>query len=216
MTDVAALMRGTEEDLARAQTGAMRDGTELLKEDWREAVRKAGLGERLALTIRGQTYPQGTTSLDPATWVYAKAPRIIDAFAHGPTIYPTGGRHYLALATENVPRKRRRRMTPVEVEAYFDQDLVIRPGRGSGNLLAFVDVLKARSGRGFRRATPGRLAQGRRRQLVLMFVLTPAVKLPKLYDLDQLAARAQARYPDLLAQHMSGLPDRTAPIRSRR
>ena len=69
MTDVAALMRGTEEDIARVQTLAMIDTTEDVKSDLREQVVAAGLGVKLANTIRGVTYPIGTSSLDPAGWV---------------------------------------------------------------------------------------------------------------------------------------------------
>ena len=116
MTDTVALMAGTEDDIARAMTGAMREGTELLKQDFRDDIRAARLGDRIANAVRGRTFPEGSTSLDPATWVWSKTPVIVDAFDRGPVIRPTGGRFYLAIPTTNVPRRRRRRMTPVEVD----------------------------------------------------------------------------------------------------
>lgn len=208
-TDTVELMSQTEHDLAAAMTAAMREGTDLLKADWRGEVIAAGLGNKLANTVRGQTYPAGAASLDPASWVYTKAPVIMDVFDRGATIVPVNGTVRLAIPTANVPRRRRKRMTPVEVEAYFDQDLIVIHGRGD-TLLAFVDVLLARSGRGYRPATRRRLAQGRPRKLVLMFILVRQTRLRKRLDLAGIANRAADRWQGLLERRWLTIPDRTA------
>lgn len=214
MTDMAELMAGTEADIEAVVTAATRDGTEALKEDWRDQIRRAGLGSRLALTVRGATYPQGTASLDAVTWVWTKAPRLIDAYDRGPTIRPTDGRYYMAIPTKNVPRKGRgRRMTPLDVEVAFNQDLIVRPGR-HGNLLAFVDTAFARYSRSQGRAYPRRkqIRPGKPK-LVLMFTLVRQVRVRKRLDVQLLANRAADRWPGLLARRWQGLPDRTASMK---
>lgn len=215
MTDMDALMRGTEDDVALVMTRAMEDGTEALKQDWRAQIAAAGLGTKLANTVRGRTFPVGRSSLDPATWVYTNAPKLIDTFDQGPTIRPTDGRRYLAIPTNKVPRKGRKRMTPLDVEVAFNQDLIVVPGK-RGSRLAFVDVVASRNRKGIRPATRRRVAQGRVRKLVLMFVLVPVVKVRKRLDLDALTVRAQARYSALLAARWAGIPDGTAPMGTRR
>jgi hypothetical protein len=163
----------------------------------------AGMGQRLANTWRMKVYPEGgRTSLEPSIVVWTKAPKIVDAFSRGATIYPTGGRRYIAIPTDNVPpalRGRRARgqrlMTPEEVEAAFNQDLIIRNGR-MGHKLAFVNVVQAKSVRrpGFRRATKGRLAQGREVRLVLMFTFVPQAKLPKKLNPEAHVAEWAGRF----------------------
>ena len=133
------------------------------------------MGDRLANAWRGETFPRSRPSLDPAAYVYSRAPKLMDVFTRGATIYPTDGRRYLAIPTDNVPNRRGARgavaaMTPLDVEVLFNQDLIIRRGR-NGHLLAFVSAVPGSRGRGFKPATRGRLAKGREVRLVLMFTL---------------------------------------------
>lgn len=190
-----------EAALAEGLTAAMGDAGTELKEVLRDQVRSAGLGDRLANTWQGKVFPQGRNSLDPSAYVWSKAPRIILAFGQGATIVPVNGSQRLAIPTENVPRNGRRLMTPVEVEAAFNQDLIVRPGR-KGSLLAFVNVIPALNKRGFRKATPRRLASGRDVKLVLMFVLVRSVFLAKRFDIQAAAEKVGARVPEFLANRM--------------
>lgn len=212
MTDMAELMAGTEVDIARAMTVAAQDGTAALKDDWRNAVEEAGLGPKVANTVRGKTFPAAGESLDPASYAWTKAPTIMDAYDRGPLILPTsaGGHRYLAIPTKNVPMKGRRRMTPLDVEVSFNQDLVIRRS-ARGNLLAFVDVAAGRFSRS-QGAAYGRRKQVRRGKpkLVLMFVLVQWVKVRARISLQAIAGRAQDRYPALLDRRWQAIPDRTA------
>jgi len=179
-------------------TDAMRDLVTGFVGELRDDVEGAGLGRRLANTWRGKVFPGGGSSFTPAGFVWSKAAKIVGAFATGATILPTDGRRYLAIPTNNVPLKARgRRMTPVEVEATFNQDLIVRMGRG-GRKLAFVNVIAAKNKRGFRAATKGRLAQGRQVKLVLMFILVPAVRIPKRIDPDATFQRWAGRYDALV------------------
>ncbi|SFK41656.1 DUF6441 family protein [Caulobacter sp. UNC279MFTsu5.1] len=192
-----------EDELAEITTAAMVEGTALLKRDLRENVEAAGLGRRLALTWRSRVYPEGgRSSLDPAGWVWTKAPKLIEVYEDGAMIRPTGGRHYLAIPSKNVPLKGRgRRMTPLDVEVAFNQDLIIRRGREPGTWTAWINAVAARNRRGFKPATRGRLRGGRQSQLVFMFTLKPWVNVRKRLNGRQIAERASNRMPELLTKH---------------
>ncbi|MGW5960753.1 DUF6441 family protein, partial [Methylorubrum thiocyanatum] len=59
-------MKGTEQQIARSVTAGMREITDGLKEDLRADVRESGLGQRLANTWRGQTFPRTGESTEAA------------------------------------------------------------------------------------------------------------------------------------------------------
>lgn len=183
--------------LPKDAKAAMVSATGVLKGELRDQVERAGLGRRLAATWQGSVYPENADSLEPSGFVWSKAPNILAAYAQGATIVPVAGHRFLAIPSRHVPfargrgRGNKRRMSPFEVELEFNQDLILRRGR-RGNILAFVDVLKGLSRRraGFRQATPRRLAQGRKTQLVLMFTFAPAVRVAKVLDLQAAGERA--------------------------
>lgn len=198
-----------DDGLARfeaATTKGVREATTGLKEELREQT-EAVLGRRLAFTWQGNVYPKGGTSLEPAGFVYSKAPKIISLFATGATIRPLNGREYLWIPTAAVPRARggrggRARMTPEEVERAFNTDIYVRRGR-NGNFLAFVDVIKGRSTKrpGYRPATKGRLAQGRRVEALHVFTLVRQVAGRKLLDLTGPAQRWGGQVPALIEKN---------------
>jgi hypothetical protein len=201
LPDFVAIMATADEGLARAATEAMRETTPLAKQELREQVTSNGLGQRLANTWQSEVYPNrpDRVSLTPTGVIESGASDIIDSYVRGATIRPTNGGKYLWIPTKYVPRARGRvsvrgknirggAMTPSEVESMFSADFEIRPGRG-GTLLAFIDVVKAKNMRGFRRDTAGRRKQGRAAAPVLMFVLRKTVKMPKLLDLNGPASR---------------------------
>ncbi|WP_302480208.1 DUF6441 family protein [Sphingomonas bacterium] len=183
-------MHEVEGQIAAASSGAMRDTMPDAKQELRDQVVGAGLGGRLANTWRGDVYPKSAKSMHPAGYIHSNAPLIIDSFLRGAQIVPIAGGKYLAIPTASVPLSRRgsaigagrkargagSRMSPVEVEAVFGQDLIIKPGR-NGHLLAFVDPDQSR-GRRLRRP------KGQKGKLVLMFTLVKSVRMPRLLDLD--------------------------------
>lgn len=207
--DIARYMR---EEIRRAEAVATRAVGESalgLQADWRQAVIAAGLGPRLANTVRLSLYPQGRNSLGAAGYVFTRAPEIMLGHAEGATIRARNAR-FLAIPTENVPRARAgrrgatKRMTPVEVEAAFNRDLrfVQRPGRPA---LLVMDEARAR----FRRATGelrgfkrSRSKTGRGHTSVVMFVLVPQVRLRKAFDLAGIAERWQGRLLQRLEAEM--------------
>lgn len=177
-------MADVDKDIAMAATDAAKEVAAGMQSDLRASTVKAGLGGRLANTWRSAVYPKGRISIDAAAMVYSKAPDIIDSFDRGATIYPVNGSKMLAIPTKNVPRKGRgRRMTPLDVEDAFNQDLKFARSK-DGKVIAYVEVIRAKSNKGWRQATRGRLRQGRVVQPVVMFILIPAAHMPKHFDLD--------------------------------
>ncbi len=196
-------LKAVEDIAARNITRGMKAAATALKEDYRDQIEKAGLGKRLGRTWQAKTYPQSGQSLDPAGYVYSKAPLIMDSMIAPRNIVPTGGRKYLAIPTANVPRKGRGLMSPEEVENAYNQDLVIRPAKNGRNLLGFVNVIPARNKKGFRRASKSRLASGRPVKLVLMFVFVPLVRTKQRLQFEATAEKWAAQVPDLIAQDWS-------------
>ncbi len=199
-----AALAGVADAASAAALQAVTEATETLKLALRDQVTGAGLGQRLANSWRSRVFANQGRS--PAGMVTSTAPHIIQAFDEGPTIVARNGSRWLAIPTEAVPRHPRgRRMSPVEVEAQFNRDLRLIPARtGRAALLVMDQVVAARSGRGVRPATERRLAQGRKPQPVLMFVLVPQVTLPKLLDLDAAVAEAERAFPDLVIERLEG------------
>jgi hypothetical protein len=58
---------------------------------WRMQITGAGLGTRLANSIRSQTFPRSGESLDAAALVWSKAPVIVGAHDTGPLIRSRNG-----------------------------------------------------------------------------------------------------------------------------
>lgn len=198
-----------EGDLAQDITAIMREETASLKDDLRDQIISAGLGSRLSKTWRGETYPKGARSLNPAGYVYSAAPLIVQSYINGATIRPVNGAKWLWIPSKNVPPRRRSgsyasslgrraggsKMTPEEVELHFNAELDVAIEGGKG--FAFIDVVSGLSG-GHRQATKGRVAgrrgmAPRKAKPVLMFTLVKSVRKPKLLDLDGPAQRAADR-----------------------
>lgn len=188
---MAAVNKQIAKDIRSRAMKAVEIGGEGLKNDLRSMTGQA-LGDRLAKTWRLKLYGQDGSE-SPAAFIWTKAPRIIEGNMTGGTIVPVAGSRYLAIPTDSVPQRRGRgakaRMSPEEVEAYFNQDLILRRGRKAGTLLGFVDVIAARH--------KSRSA-GRRAQLVLMFIFTRAVRQRRTIDPAAAFARWRQRTRQML------------------
>lgn len=209
--DLAGFERGIEDDVARFVTAAVKEDTEALKKDWREQVLSAGLGPKLANSIRSRVYPEGQKSADAGGYVWTRAPNIIDAYDRGATIVPVNGRRYLAIPTDAVMRlvktapNRRERVTPqlFKKSTGLDLRMVSRPGKhsllvvdgGRVNTKGKVVANRGRSRKG------GQFSRITNRVTVVAFTLVPLVKMQKRLDLDALASAAAARYPETLSKH---------------
>lgn len=189
-----SLVKDIEGDIAAIERGrmaAMRLSTEGLKQRLRSQIVSAGLGQRLANSIRSTVYPQRGASANPAGSVFTRGSGHIVLGHHGTLIRPGPGKAYLAIPTENVPTRRRggafggrgTKANPFEVETRFNQDLKFFRTR-SGVVLAYIDAIRSKNKRGWRSLTRGRLRQGRQIERVIMFVLIPQVRLRKRLDFD--------------------------------
>lgn len=215
------LEAGHEETVAAATTATIDEASAILQDDWRDQIVAAGLGPKLARTIRRKTYPTGRNSVDAAALIWTKAPKIIGAYADGATIRPLNGKRWLWIPTEEVPKKRQgNRLSPSEVADRFGRDLdIVNPGAPnlrhtttrlrSGVAFAGYYNLAIRKGSGrWRNATRGEIhgtkhrpVKAVTRQFVVMFILVPMVRVRKRLDLDQLQVAVDAAYGALLTKN---------------
>ena len=89
--DLVALMAAEIAAGERAVTAAVREAGAGLKLGWRGQITGAGLGARLANSIRAEVFPKAGASLNAAAVVWSKAPVIIGAHDAGPLIRARNG-----------------------------------------------------------------------------------------------------------------------------
>ena len=184
-TDIAALMQAEVRAGEKAVSAAIRDSGTGLKTAWRGQITAAGLGPRLARTIRAQTYPAGKPSLNAAALVWSRAPVIISAHDTGPLIRSRGGL-WLAIPTEAAGKGRGgKRPTPREWEARTGLTLRFIPRRRGPSLLVAEGRLNSK-----RRAVASRSKTGRGLTSVPIFLMVRQVRLRKRLDLARDAERA--------------------------
>ena len=193
--DLAALMAAEVKAGEKAVTAAMREVGTSLKQDWRGQITQAGLGRRLANSIRNQTYPRSGESLNAAALVWSKAPEIIGAHDTGPLIrskdgfwlvipLPAAGKGARGKALYPGEWERRRGLRLRFVYRRRGPSLLVADGRLNNRGLGVAS--RAKTGRG--------------RASVPIFLLVPQVKLPKRLDLDRDARKAQAAVPGLIVE----------------
>lgn len=212
---IAGMMESEIRDAERAVTGGVREIGTMVKNSWREQITGAGLGGRLANTIRQANYPSRGESIGAASLVYARpnkkadaasAADVVDAFDRG-VIITAFRRRFLAIPTAAAGRvagmggrtetKWKRRLTPERWEQRTGMKLrfVARPGRHP--ILVADDARisakgDARKKGGRRRKKDGILTGA---QTIVVFTLIPQVKLQKRLNLDDAARAAEARLP---------------------
>ena len=188
--DLAALMAAEIKAGEKAVSTATREAGTGLKTAWRGQITGAGLGQRLAKSIRSQSYPKAGTSLNAAALVWSKAPTIISAHATGPLIRSKTG-FWLAIPTEAAGRGfRGGRITPGEWERRRGLRLRFVYRRRGPSLL----VAEGRLNKGGR-TVASRSKTGRGLTTTPIFLLVPQVKLPKRLDLDRDARTAETGLP---------------------
>lgn len=192
VADFRKALAGTENQIATAVTAAMREATDGLKADLRQDVTGAGLGQRLANTWRGKTYPDSGVSVEAAAYVWTKAPKLIDAYERGVTIRPREGR-FLAIPTQYAGRRiGREKITPQSYERRTGQTLRFVKGKGSSSFLVASPRAKTT-----RRRRGAAMAQ----KSVIVFILVPQARVQKRLDVQGIAERWAARVPDLISRH---------------
>jgi hypothetical protein len=190
-----------EGDAARSVTRAMREVTDGLN---------SALGQRLANTWRGKTYPEGGASLEAASFVWSKAPNIVDAFDRGVTIRSHRG-FWLAIPTAAAGVKgisaagAMQRITPGGWERRTGMRLRFVYRRGRPSLLVADNAWLSR--KGLAKPNIGRTRAGTQftrlkgRSTVVVFILVPQVTLRKRLDIASIAQRWAGRVPGVIASH---------------
>jgi len=191
--DIVAMMAAEVAAGERAVTAAMREAGIGLKSAWRLQITGAGLGMRLANSIRSQSYPKAAESLNAAALVWSKAPVIVGAHDTGPLIRSKDG-FWLAIPTEAAGRGLRgAKLTPGEWERRRGLRLRFVYRRRGPSLLVAEGRLNSRG-----LGVASRLKTGRGRTTVPIFLLVSQAKLPKRLDLDRDAERALDSVPGLI------------------
>jgi hypothetical protein len=186
---MAAEIRAGERAVSQAVSQA---GTEL-KAGWRAQITGAGLGGRLANTIRSEPFPKGRPSLNAAAVVWSKAPVIVGAHDTGPLIRSKSG-FWLAIPTPAAGKSTRGgRITPGEWKRRSGLRLRFVYRRAGPSLLVAEGRLNTRG-----RAVASRSRSGRGATTVPIFLLVPQVKLRKRLDLAREAERAQGAVPGMI------------------
>ena len=193
--DLVAMMQAEIRAGEKAVTGAMREAGVDLKTAWRGQITGAGLGRRLANSIRNATYPKAGDSLNATALVWSKAPVIIGAHNAGPLIRSRGGL-WLAIPTEAAGRGRGgKRPTPREWEARTGLKLRFIPRRTGPSLLVAEGRLNAKG-----RAVASRSRTGRGLTTVPIFLMVRQVRLRKRLDLARDSDRAHSALPGLIVR----------------
>ena len=188
--DLVAMMQAEIKAGEKAVTGAMREAGAGLKTAWRGQITEAGLGRRLANSIRNATYPKAGNSLNATALVWSKAPVIIGAHNAGPLIRSRDG-FWLAIPTKAAGKSLRGgRITPGEWERRTGLRLRFVYRRRGRSLLVAEGRFNTKG-----RAVASRSKTGRGRTTVPIFLLVPQVRLPKRLDLAQEAERAADAVP---------------------
>jgi hypothetical protein len=185
LPDFAGLMAAEVAAGERAVTAAMREAGIGLKSAWRGQIAGAGLGTRLANSIRLASFPKSGDSLNAAALVWSKAPVIISAHDTGPLIRSKDG-FWLAIPTAAAGKSRRGgRTTPGDWESRTGLRLRFIYRRRGPSLLVAEGRLNSKG-----RAMGSRAKTGRGLTTVPIFLLVRQVKLPKRLDLARDAERA--------------------------
>jgi hypothetical protein len=214
-------LRVTFEELEQAAMAAADAVAEWGTQRWRSQVRDAGLGDRVANTIRGRVFPDrgSAASVSPSISWSSKAPHILRAFEEGLTIR-AGDTKWLVIPTENAPKRARvvgidgrirrgRNYLIVQAERQFGRlNFVKVPDRNLALLTA--RRLRRRRGKrgGYAPASPSALKRRDFEKSVVLFVLVPAVKMPRRLDRDEIERAIGAEGLERFARALADVVER--------
>ena len=195
--DVLALMRAEVAAGQKAVSTTMAQAGAGLKSAWRTQITGAGLGQRLANTIRQQVYPKGRNSLDAAALVWSNAPVIIGAHDTGPLIRSASGL-WLAIPLPAAGKALGgKRVTPGMWEQKTGMKLrFVYRRRGPSLLVADAVRLNTRG-----QAAVSKSKTGRGQVTAPIFILVRQIKLRKRLNLARDAERAAAAIPGSIVRN---------------
>jgi len=192
--DIVALMREEIATGEHAVSTAIREASTRLKSAWRGQITGAGLGTRLARSIRSAQYPKGKPSLNAAALVWSKAPVILGAHNTGPLIRSKNG-FWLAIPTPAAGTSARGgRISPSEWERRTGLRLRFIYRRRGPSLLVAEGRLNTKG-----RAVASRSKTGRGLLTAPIFLLVPQVRLEKRLNLAKDAEKLWPAIPKMIA-----------------
>ena len=189
----------------KASTQAVRTAANRLKLKQRQKLANNRMSRRLQNTWRADVYPQGgKTSFRAAANVYTKAPHIMEGLEKGSLIKSSNGM-FLAIPTPQAPKlgKDRKKISPSNFPEHKFGRLRFVYRRGGPSLLvvdnAAVSYSQKRGSFG-RVRTASKRARSTSKGLstVVMFILVPQVRMPKILNFEQDAGLAQNSIPNLI------------------
>ena len=192
--DLVALMRAEVAAGQKAVSTTMTEVGASLKSAWRGQITGAGLGQRLANTIRSQTYPKGRNSLNAAALVWSNAPVIIGAHDSGPLIR-SGSSFWLAIPLPAAGKALGgKRITPGMWEQKTGLRLrFVYRSRGPSLLVADAVRLNTRG-----QAAVSKSKTGKGQVTAPIFLLVRQVKLLKRLNLARDAERVIDSVPRMI------------------
>ena len=195
--DLVALLRQEVKAGQKAVSATMAQAGSSMKSAWRAQITGAGLGQRLANSIRSQTYPKGRNSLNAASLVWSNAPIIIGAHDTGPLIR-SGNGFWLAIPLPVAGKALvGKRITPSIWEQKTGMRLrFVYRSRGPSLLMADAVRLNTKG-----QAAVSKSKTGRGQVTAPIFLLVRQVKLLKRLDLARDAERAQAAIPGSIVRN---------------
>lgn len=191
--DLKSMMQAEVKAGQRAVTTSMGQAAALIKQGWRSQIESAGLGARLAKSVRSAVYPKGDVSLNAAALVWSKAPEIMHAHEHGAIIRREKGA-WLAIPTPAAGLGTGgKKLTVLEWERRRGMALrfVFRPGRPS---LLVADGRLNSKGLGVQ----SKSKTGRGRATVVIFILVPQVRLRKRLNVAELGQTVAGQLPAMV------------------
>lgn len=197
--DIVADMRREVEAGERAVQRSIRTAGKGLQRDWRAQIEGAGLGSRLARTVRVEIYPKDQNSMNAAGLVWTRAPQIVDAFDKGALIRSKRG-FYLAIPTAAAGSRGigNTRITPESWEQRTGIKLRFVYRRRASLLVADDARLNTRSlaTRNRRKVRKDGTRSGS--MTIPIFILVPQVRIQKRLDLVRDANAWVGRLPQMI------------------
>lgn len=201
-------LRKIEAMARRGVTLARNEAGDGLKLALRQDTLQAGLGKKIEKSWQSRRYPKTGDSMNAAVQVFSKAPKIIAAYDRGVLIQAGGGK-YLAIPTENAPKKGvdRKRISPASWPEHRFGPLRLVKTK-SGNLLLVADNLRAsysrKTGemRGYRKASASARRRNKGLTTVVMFILIRQVRIPKKLDVEREFNKWAAAFPVLITRNL--------------
>lgn len=203
--DPLALMEAHIDAAERGVSAGIRRAGEGLKREWRGQVISAGLGQRLANTVRNRSFPERLQSIGAASLVYSRAPVVVDAHDRGALIRSKEGL-WLAIPLGPVQKMRgpsgiggqhRYRITPAGWEQKTGRRLRFVYRRGRPSLLVDDGNYERRTWQD-PLSWKGSQRRGRRNVVIPIFLLVPQAKLRRKLDLDRASEDWGNRLPGLI------------------